>query len=257
MPPSRSDELRALLARSGREALTRFGRVRAEHKVDGSPVTEADRAVEEVLVEGLTRAFPDDAVVGEEGARAAGRPGGGTWHVDPIDGTSSYLLGLAYWGPTVCRVVDGRLDIGAFWVPRLEEFWFAEAGGGAWLDGRRLPALDGGAVRPDSVLYAPSRFHRAGPVPWPGKVRALGSSAAHLALVAGGRGALAVVPRWSLWDVGCGALLIREVAGVISSASGTPVDVSGRQGLPLLAGAPTAVRALTTDGWAASVLRTE
>jgi myo-inositol-1(or 4)-monophosphatase len=248
-------ELRALLQEAGDVAMSYFGRVIPEQKADGTPVTDADRATEERLVEQIARAFPGESVRSEEGHRVEGVAGAPCWFVDPIDGTGAFVSQLAYWGPTICRVVDGELQAGAFYVPRLREFWFAEAGHGAWRDDRRLVAPDVERVRRNDVLFAPSRFHRRQPVPWPGKVRALGSSAAHLAHVAAGGGLATVIPKWSLWDVGCGALLIREVGRVIWDASGAPVDPERvAPDLPLLAGAPTALRSLTTDGWARDVL---
>jgi myo-inositol-1(or 4)-monophosphatase len=250
-------ELRRLVEDAGAHALSYFGRVERELKSDGTPVTAADRAVEERLVEALSRAFPGEAIRSEEGTRVEGRDGAAVWYVDPIDGTGAFLSGLAHWGPTVCRVVGGELQAGAFYTPRVRELWYAERGTGAWRDGVRLPPLvEPDAIRTDDVLFAPSRFHRVQPVPWSGKIRALGSGAAHLALVAAGGGLCTVIPQWALWDVGCGALLIREVGGVIWDAHGVPVaPESVPPNLPLLAGVPLALSQLVAGQWAASALR--
>lgn len=244
------DDLRAVVEEAGAVALSWFRRVSPTWKADGSPVTEADRAVEERVVERLGRLFPGESVLSEEGHRIDGRPGAPCWYVDPIDGTGGFLAQLAYWGPTVCRIVDGRLDVGAFYVPRLRELWYARAGEGAWRDDERLPALAPRAVENDDLLFLPSRFHRRGPIPWRGKVRALGSSAAHLAHVAGGGGLGTLVPKWSMWDIGCGTLLVREVGGLICDLEGRPVDPeSVPAGLPLVFGAPNALRSLFDEGW--------
>ena len=249
-------EVAHLLERAGEVALSWFRRAAPERKADGTAVTAADRAVEEVLVEGLARSFPGEGVVSEEGGRVDPRPGAPTWYVDPIDGTSGFVAQLAYWGPTICRVVDGGLQVGGFYVPRLREHWYAEVGGGAWRDEDRLLAPDPGRVGREDLLFVPSRFHLWPPAPWPGKVRALGSGAAHLCHVAAGNGLVAFVPQWSLWDVGCGALLIRESGRVIWDGSGAVVAPEAvSPGLPFLAGAPTALRTLVGEGgWAASVV---
>ncbi len=245
--------LEPILRSAGDLALQYFGQVTAEWKRDGSVVTRADRAVEDFLVDQLKRRFRGYAIVSEEGGHADGDQG--TWHVDPIDGTSSFLEGLAHWGPTLCLVRDDQLVVGAFWQPRLKEFWFAERGAGAWRCDVRLKASDLARPQREQTLCAPSRFHLAGPVPWPGKVRALGSSAAHLALVASGSAAVAVVPEWALWDVGCGALLLEESGYSLFDAKGDPVDVARcPPGLPLVAGGPNAVQHLIRDGWAERVL---
>ncbi len=215
-------------------------------------MTAADREVEALLTEALVREFPGTGVVGEEGARV---PGADRWYIDPIDGTTAFTQGLAHWGPTVCLVRDGQLALGAFYVPRLGEYWFAERGAGAWLGDDRLRSPDPGTVDNQDALFAPSNFHRRSPVPWPGKIRALGSSAAHLALVAAGGGLATVIPKWGLWDVGCGVLLMEEAGRRVCDAAGREVDVAScRTGLPILGGASTALNLLTVDGWAARAL---
>jgi myo-inositol-1(or 4)-monophosphatase len=146
--------------------------------------------------------------------------------------------GLAHWGPTVCRVVGGRLDVGAFYVPRLDELWFAARGAGAWRDGTRLAPPE--PMPPErATVYLPSRAHRLPSLPWPGKSRALGSSAAHLAQVASGAAGATVVAEWELWDVGAGVLLVEEAGRVITDLDGLPLDPVGRRGLPLVASART------------------
>jgi fructose-1,6-bisphosphatase/inositol monophosphatase family enzyme len=256
MDASLYGELRAILDEAGAVALRWFRRVTPEAKADGTPVTEADRAVEEAIVERLGRAFPGEAVLSEEGHHIDAPAGAPAWYVDPIDGTGAFVSQLAYWGPTLCRVVDGKLQVGAFLAPRLGEFWYAQDGGGAWRDGQRLlPRPSPDAIGRNDVLFAPSRFHRRQPVPWPGKVRALGSSAAHLAHVAAGGGLVTVIPQWALWDVGCGVLLLREAGGVIWDSTGQAVEPERvPQDLPLLAGEPRALRTLVEDGWARRVL---
>ena len=247
-------KLQHILTEGGKIALSHFGGVRAMVKADGTQVTVADKQVEEYLVAALQETFPEDGIVSEEGSRVPGTRG--VWYVDPIDGTSAYVEGLAHWGPTVARVVDGEVDIGALWLPRLGEFWYARKGRGAWRNDQRLAAGDPGQPGRHHSLFAPSRFHLAQPLPWPGKVRALGSSAAHMALVAGGAGLLAVIPTWHRWDVAAGALMITESGRRITDLQGNPVNVANcREGLPIVAGASTALDQLVQSGWLQRSLR--
>lgn len=239
-PHPAHDVLRELLVAAGRRALQLQKHAQAEIKPDGSPVTAVDRELDEALAAGLMSAFPGVGVCGEEGARATGT--NGCFWIDPIDGTGSYLQGLAYWGPTVCLVENGELSLGALYLPMLDQFWFAARGAGAWRDGERLPHLTEPEADDERILFAPSRMHVAPRGLWSGRLRVFGSTAAHLALVAGGAGAATLVPRWKLWDVGCGALLVTETGGVLSDLDGSPVDlVNGPPALPFIAGAPTAL----------------
>lgn len=236
-------ELHRILRLAGSAALARAdGHVRV--KPDGSRVSDADLAAQDAIVAGLRAAFPGDGIFSEEGVRER-TDAGAVWHVDPIDGTHAFLEGFAHWGPTVCRVVDGRLEAGAFWLPRLGEMWFAARGRGAWRDGVRLRPADV-QVDGDTVLMLPSRAHRAPPFAWRGRTRGLGCTAAHLALVAAGGVAAAVVPTWQLWDVGCGVLLVEEAGRTVRHLSGAAFDPMGDADAPFFAAAPGVVGQLVS-----------
>ncbi|MCB9742208.1 MAG: inositol monophosphatase [Alphaproteobacteria bacterium] len=227
--------------------MQRFRHPEVFRKADGTGVTDADRAAERVLVRGLREAWPEDAVVGEEGAAVRGSAD--TWYVDPIDGTHAFIEGLAHWGPTVGRVrAQGErheLLLGAAYFPRLDEFWFGAKGEGAWRDGRRLEPLAGQAPGRRSVLLVPSRFHRWFEIDFAGKARSLGSTAAHLCLVAGGGACAAFIPAgWSPWDVVGGLTLLVELGGVALSLDGAQVDPVADYSVPFIAGHPATVDAL-------------
>ncbi len=247
------DVLRALLVRAGDTLLAHFDPatpITASAKADGSPVTAADLASERTILAGLRAAWPGDTLVSEEG-------GGGTedtraparWFIDPLDGTSAFLEGLAHWGPTAARVdAEGRVLVGGTWLPRLREGWWVEEGV-AWHQDRRLPRL--GA--PPSVLLVPSALHRDATLRWPGKARCLGGTAAHLALVARGAAAAVIVGRgWSPWDVATGLALIDAVGGSARSLDGGRPTLGrgseARWGAPFVAGAPEVVASLVHGG---------
>lgn len=224
------------MRRGGDAALAGFRRCIPRRKPDGTEVTDADEASEAAIVEVLQRRFPGYGIVGEEGVSIAPRDGFGTFYVDPIDGTSAFLDGLAHWGPTICLVEDGKLRAGGLLLPRMNELWYAERDHGAWRDGERLQPEDPGEPGRHHSLYLPSRYHRAQPIAWPGKVRALGSSAVHLAMVAGGGGLATILPRWKLWDVGCGILLVEQAGRIVTTFDGGPLDPLQMEGRPFLAG---------------------
>jgi myo-inositol-1(or 4)-monophosphatase len=239
--------LRPVLAKimndAGRHALSHFNKVQAEVKPDGSFVTAADREVETLIAEALTRQFPGVGVISEEGTSIPSA--GDTWFVDPIDGTSSFLAGLAHWGPSLSLVSGGEVVAGAFYEPCIGRLWFTELGGGAWRDEVRLRPADPGEPSARDIVFVPSGFHRGPQFAWPGKIRALGSSAAHLALVAGGGGMATGIFRWKLWDVGAGVLLMNEAGRQTLQLDGSSFHPIRDEGLPFLAGAPTALRYLT------------
>lgn len=237
-----------LLQAAGREATARFGSAGIIAKEDGTPVTSADHAAQELLVHGLGERFPEDGLMGEEDVSRAG--GRRTWHIDPIDGTAAYSEGLAHWGPCVALTEEGQVQAGALWMPRIREYYFFEQGQGAFRNGAPLPQL-GSGLPPGrlSVLYVPSRLHAGARLSWPGKLRCLGSIAAHLALVAAGCASAVLVPAgWRLWDTALGLALIKAVGGSAVLPDGRPLDPVLHAGSPFAAGAQSALAWLSEPG---------
>ena len=82
-----------------------------ERKPDHSPVTAADRAIEERLRKAISRTFPGERIIGEEFG-PSGRESSTYWTIDPIDGTRAFSCGLPSWGILVGRVERGRATLG-------------------------------------------------------------------------------------------------------------------------------------------------
>ncbi|AWH93283.1 inositol monophosphatase family protein [Dietzia lutea] len=93
------------------------------HRYD--PVTEADRAIEELLRAGISSMSPGDRVVGEENGVTGPADAARTWYLDPIDGTKAFLTGMAGWGTLVGVVEDGRAVAGWMDQPVLGETFSA------------------------------------------------------------------------------------------------------------------------------------
>lgn len=93
-------------------------------KPDDSPVTIADREIEQAIRNMLGDRFPDHAIYGEEQGQSSGKDG--TWVIDPIDGTKSFLLGNPLFGCLVGFVDDGIVQTGGLAMPALNEIWYAD-----------------------------------------------------------------------------------------------------------------------------------
>jgi histidinol-phosphatase len=102
-----------------------------ETKSDLTPVTAADRAVEEALRTRIARER-GEAVAGEE---YGVEPGDVRWWLDPIDGTKQYARGLPIWATLIALERAGEIVVGVASAPALGQRWWAERGGGAFLDG--------------------------------------------------------------------------------------------------------------------------
>jgi histidinol-phosphatase len=203
-----------------------LGDVRCESKADGSPVTEADLAVERALVDVLTVERPDDAILSEEGG-GIDRRGSRRWLVDPIDGTSFFVAGDKAWGTHVALEVDGEITVGVITRPADGTSWWAAKGLGAWASsGARLRvsatsslrgARIGGYVNPASAWRA-SVAERSTWVDSPSPFLELLEGRLDGVLSEGG----------FEWDHAPGVVLLKEAGGRFTDPSGGErIDLRG------------------------------
>src|SRR5690349_166386 len=113
--------------------------IAAETKADASPVTQADRECERLISGMLAEAFPEDGLLGEEGAVAESRSGR-RWIIDPIDGTRDYLRGNPLWANLIGLEADGEIVAGVVNLPCLGGLYSASLGGGAFRNGTPIHA---------------------------------------------------------------------------------------------------------------------
>ena len=113
-------------------------------------MTQADRECERMIARMLSDAFPDDGILGEEGARAETRSGR-RWIIDPIDGTRDYVRGNPLWANLIALEAGGDVVVGVVNLPMLGKLYTASRGGGAHCNGSRIHASSKTSVE-ESVL---------------------------------------------------------------------------------------------------------
>lgn len=125
------------LADAARGAITPHFRTElaGERKDDATPVTLADRAAEEAMRRILTAEVPQDTVIGEEFGASAGTSNR-SWVLDPIDGTTSFMVGRPIFGTLIALVVEGWPVLGVIDQPILGERWIGATGRPTTLNGR-------------------------------------------------------------------------------------------------------------------------
>jgi len=133
-----------------------------ERKEDFSPVTEADRAAEAVIVAGLRAATPDIGVIAEEEV-SAGHVAAATstcWLVDPLDGTREFADGKDEFVVNIGLVRDGAMALGAVYLPALGELFTGIVGVGAWKrDGTGTHAIRTRTPPDAGLTVVASRVH--------------------------------------------------------------------------------------------------
>jgi 3'(2'), 5'-bisphosphate nucleotidase len=125
-----------LARRAGEAALAYYGKpLLVEHKEEfDEPVTQADRAVNELIVRALREEFPDDGVLAEESVdtdRRIGRER--VWMIDPIDGTKGFIAGTGDFCVQIGLAVEGRAALGILYAPATDVLYWAARGHGAWV----------------------------------------------------------------------------------------------------------------------------
>ncbi len=224
--------------RAARGLLRDFGEVenlQVSRKGVADFVSNADLDAEKIIVAELAKARPGWGFIMEEGGVVAPEENDGpSWIIDPLDGTTNYIHGIPHFAISIAAIdkplkKGGKLIAGAIFDPIRNEFFFAEAGKGAFLNDRRLRVA--GRKRLDEALFATG-------IPFMGRgsdeqhdhylaelktvmgsssgVRRMGSAALDLAWVAAGR----VDGFWEhgleIWDVAAGVIIVREAGGMVS-----------------------------------------
>jgi 3'(2'), 5'-bisphosphate nucleotidase len=139
-------------------------RLHIESKAGNEPVTEADKAANTLIVQRLTAAFPEDIILSEEVPDTRARLGRRRiWMVDPIDGTSDFILGDVGFVVMIGLVIDGRPMVGAVAHPLSEKVYGGIVGGGAWVEestGARTPLHTSSIERAPGIRLVASKTHR-------------------------------------------------------------------------------------------------
>jgi myo-inositol-1(or 4)-monophosphatase len=197
-------------------------------------VTEHDRAAERLIVGRLLDARPDDGVVGEEGAAIEGTSGV-RWLVDPIDGTTNFVYGLAGYNVSIAAATETGTQVGAVYVPALDELFGAMRGGGATCND--VPIRASGTTVLAEALVATGfsylverRTAQAAQVArMIGQVRDIrrsGAAAYDLCCAAAGRVDVYFERHLGPWDLAAGELIATEAGCRTGSFDGGPVQPS-------------------------------
>ena len=196
--------------------------LRVETKPDLTPVSEADRAVEET-VRAMVAHRPGESVLGEE----FGDDGGAVrWIVDPIDGTKNYIRGVPVWATLLALERDGVVEVGVASAPALGRRWWAVRGGGSWANGERCRVSAVGQladciVSTTSANEMPPGWHDLAREAWTS--RGFGDFWQHC-LVAEGALDVATDESLQLWDYAAVALIVEEAGGRCTTFEGEPPE---------------------------------
>jgi len=237
----------------GNELLRHMTRLDALNVVEKERLdyaSEVDEKAESAIVKELRKAYPDYAILGEEGGAQKGARAGArsTFVIDPLDGTSNYLRGIPHWCVSIALVENGEPQHGVVFDPYRNELFTASKGSGAVLNDHRIRVSErkdlAGAMLatgfpPRERTRAPAQLDAVRALLGEAEdIRRMGSAALDLAYVACGRYDAYFEAGVKAWDIAAGMLLVREAGGRVTDFRGAatgPVDGRGPETRPLMA----------------------
>ena len=218
---------------AGRIAMAIYARdVDVASKPDGSPVTEADIAVNDVLCEALEHQFPGIAIVTEERVKThvALAPGKPFFLVDPIDGTKEFIARTGEFTINVALVENGLPVAGIVSAPAMGRLFVGAQGDGAFEIAESGTVLRLGVrTCPDAMTAVASRSH--GTPETEAFLADLGvtdrvSAGSSLKFCLLAAGEADVYPRFGPtmeWDTAAGQAVLAAAGGLVYAASGEPL----------------------------------
>ncbi len=227
--------------KAGQLILQHFGQPQEIHlKGPADVVTQVDRDAEDIIVRVIQQTFPDHVFLGEEG-HTASQSADHVWIIDPLDGTRNYAMGIPLFCTSIALTAKGQTVLGVVHDPLHGETFYAEAGKGAYLNGKKVhhtkktnmeqAILSAGflpvprAKDPSVAVLMLLRLR-----PMIEAIRIMGSAALNLAYVACGRFDIAFQDWLSVnaWDLLAGALLVEEAGGIATDFAGKPISLTSR-----------------------------
>ena len=234
------------LADAARPIARRYFRagVQVDQKADNTMVTTADREIETVMRGIIGAAFPDHKICGEEQGGAV-RGEGYQWVLDPIDGTSAFVMGAPIFGTLIALARDGVPILGVIDQPISGERWVGASGRGATFNGARINTRDSVGLK-EALVFTTSPEYFEDPrdidafndVAKQARSVRYGADCYGFGLVAMGCVDLVVEASLKPWDYAAVIPVVCEAGGIVSDWCGAPITLQS-DGHVLAAGGPT------------------
>lgn len=205
-----------------------------QHKGEIDLVTEVDKHSEELIVGGLSQAFPDHDFLAEENIYSD-RGKSHKWIIDPLDGTTNFTHGFPWFAVSIALEIDGEIVLGVVFHTMMAEMFHAIKGEGAYLNAAPIRVSSRSPLRSsllatgfpyDSATDPENNFgHFADFQMRTRGIRRAGAAALDLAYLAAGRFDGFWECKLKPWDVAAGELLVREAGGLVTGFKGEPYSV--------------------------------
>jgi len=217
-----------LVQEAGKEALNYYGKGRSRNVFDQSLVTEAELRLTHYFQKQLSLQFPDhlafsSSQISNEYSHDEKRY---LWIFDPIDGVDNFQAGIPIWGMSLALLENFWPILGVFYMPATGDLFNAQAAKKAYWGEKKIQVNAKENVDDESLLLTFSRFHQQYHSKFPGKIRNLGCTAAHICYVAKGRADAAIIANESYQDLAATRVIIESAGGKICKMDGSRFHLS-------------------------------
>jgi myo-inositol-1(or 4)-monophosphatase len=199
---------------AGKVALSYYGKGQRDARFDEELVTEAELRLSDFFQDQLAARFPEHRIFTnhqeDRGYSHAGERY--LWVFDALDGVANFQGGVPIWGISLALLENSWPVFGAFYMPVTGDLFHARAGQKAYRGDREMHAFSHPEINDESVLLTYSRFHNHYHTSFPGKIRSLGCTAAHLCYVAGGQADAAIFTHETYQDLAATRVIV-EASG--------------------------------------------
>jgi myo-inositol-1(or 4)-monophosphatase len=188
-----------------------------------------DKEVDRLIIEEIKRHYPHHSLLTEESGFLQGDPDW-LWIVDSLDGTGDFANFNPFFSVCLALMHQSELLLGVVYAPAIDEFYFAEKGQGAYLNGVQIQVSDVSDLSQSYIFYCEGgerNREKTGELLHKVylrviDIRKLGSAGLETAWVAAGKGEAYYTTKISPWDVAPGVLLVQEAGGKVSDFQGNP-----------------------------------
>jgi myo-inositol-1(or 4)-monophosphatase len=217
-----------VVRKAGDEALRFYGKGDPATKFDAELITEAELHLVDLFADQLRSRFPEHGIFGEELLSRDYVHGekGYLWIYDALDGVANFQAGIPIWGISLALLENFWPVFGVFYMPVTGDLFHAQPGQKAYWGTERMDTPEPGEISNESVLLTYSRFHNHYRSTFPGKIRNLGSTGAHICYVARGRAEGALLANVSYKDLAAAQIILTAAGGKIYRMDGRDFHLS-------------------------------
>lgn len=214
---------RETIRQMGQEALQYYGQGRRRLPFDEGLVIQAELHLHDAFQQIISSRFPDHRIYGREPVDDGYTHDAKRfmWVFDPLDGVDNFQIGIPIWGMSLSLYENHWPVMGLFYMPVTNDLFRATPGEPAYWNDRPIRISEREDISQESLILTFSRFHQHYQCRFPGKIRALGSTGAHICYVAMGRADAAIIANEGFKDLAAVRVIVEAAGGKLLKSDGS------------------------------------